>query len=115
MVLTIGGAKKVSGKIMGIEFVEKLSKVEKITEKLLTLHQDDGMITKYNFSEIKSLEIINDEIKKDLKFFLDTVIAGKKKDAKKIMINCLVFLRLHCKPFLLVLQVMYFFYLRSNL
>jgi len=88
VILTIGGAKKISGKIMGIEYVEKLSKVEKITEKLLTLHQDDGMITKYNFSEIRSLEIMNEEIKKDLKFFLDTVIAGKKKDAKKIIINC---------------------------
>jgi hypothetical protein len=86
--ITIGGAKKVSGKIMGIEFVEKLSKVEKITEKLLILLQEDGSIAKYNFSEIKSLEIINEEIKKDLKFFLDTVIAGKKKDAKKILINC---------------------------
>ena len=31
---------------------------------------------------------MNDEIKKDLKFFLDTVISGKKKDAKKIIINC---------------------------
>ncbi len=86
--LTIGGAKKVSGKIMGIEFVEKLSKVEKITEKLLILLQEDDLIAKYNFSEIKSLEILNEEIKKDLKFFLDTVIAGKKKDAKKIIINC---------------------------
>ncbi|MFW9827449.1 MAG: hypothetical protein ACFFEY_07660 [Candidatus Thorarchaeota archaeon] len=86
--LTIGGAKKISGKIMGIEFVEKLIKEEKITEKFLTLHQDDGLITKYSFSEIRALEIINEEIRKDLKFFLDTVIAGKKKDAKKIIINC---------------------------
>ena len=86
--ITIGGAKKVTGKIMGIEFVEKLSKVDKIIEKLLILLQEDGTITKYNFSEIKSLEILNEEIKKDLKFFLDTVIAGKKKDAKKILINC---------------------------
>jgi len=65
-----------------------VNKDEKITEKLLILHQDDGTITKYNFTEIRSLEIINEEIKKDLKFFLDTVIAGKKKDAKKIIINC---------------------------
>ena len=86
--ITIGGAKKVTGKIMGIEYVEKLSKVEKITEKILILLQDDEVITKYNFSEIRSFEIINEEIKKDLKFFLDTVIAGKKKDAKKIIINC---------------------------
>jgi len=88
VILTVGGAKKISGKIMGIEYDEKLSKEEKITEKLLTLHEDDGMITKYKFSEIRSLEIMNEEIKKDLKFFLDTVIAGKKKDAKKILINC---------------------------
>ncbi|MFX0000264.1 MAG: hypothetical protein ACFE9Q_11160 [Candidatus Hodarchaeota archaeon] len=88
VILTIGGAKKITGKIMGIEYDEKLSKEEKITEKSLTLHQDDGLITKYNFSEIRSLEIMNEEIKKDLKFFLDTVIAGKKKDAKKIIINC---------------------------
>ncbi|MFX1327364.1 MAG: hypothetical protein ACFE91_04370 [Promethearchaeota archaeon] len=86
--LTIGGAKKVSGKIMGIEFIEKLSKEEKATEKLLILLQDDELITKIPFSEIRSFDILNDEIKKDLKFFLDTVIAGKKKDAKKIIINC---------------------------
>ncbi|MFW9969830.1 MAG: hypothetical protein ACFFDF_06490 [Candidatus Odinarchaeota archaeon] len=86
--ITIGGAKKINGKIMGIEFIEKLSKEEKINEKLLILLQDDGTIAKHNFSEIKSLEILNEEIQKDLKFFLDTVIAGKKKDAKKIIINC---------------------------
>ncbi|MHA2088951.1 MAG: hypothetical protein ACW972_11790, partial [Promethearchaeota archaeon] len=39
-------------------------------------------------SEIKAIDIMNDEIKKDLKFFLETVIAGKKKDARNIIINC---------------------------
>ncbi|KKL94250.1 hypothetical protein LCGC14_1866540, partial [marine sediment metagenome] len=86
--LTISGAKKISGKIMGIEFVDKISKDEKIIEKQLILLQDDDVITKHNFSEIQSVDILNDEIKKDLKFFLGTVIAGKKKDAKKIIINC---------------------------
>ncbi|MFX1489485.1 MAG: hypothetical protein ACFFBI_10075 [Promethearchaeota archaeon] len=86
--LTIGGAKKISGQIMGIELIEKLSKSEKIIEKILILLQDDEVITKIPFSEIKSFDILNDEIKKDLKFFLETVIAGKKKDAKKIIINC---------------------------
>jgi len=86
--LTIGGTKKIAGKIMGIEFVDKSTKDEKITEKQLILLQDDDVITKHDFSEIKSVDILNDEIKKDLKFFLETVIAGKKKDAKKIIINC---------------------------
>ncbi|MFX0024572.1 MAG: hypothetical protein ACFE9S_19815, partial [Candidatus Hermodarchaeota archaeon] len=88
VILTIGGAKKISGKIMGIEFIERLSKDEKVIEKLLTLLQDDGMVTKFSFTEIRSLEIQNEEIRKDLQFFLDTIIAGKKKDAKKIIINC---------------------------
>ena len=88
VILTVGGAKKIPGKIMGIEFIEKFSKDEKIVEKSLTLLQDDGLITKFDFTEIRSLEIQNEEIKKDLEFFLDTVIAGKKKDAKKIIINC---------------------------
>jgi len=86
--ITIGGAKKVAGKIMGIEYFEKPNKGEKVIEKVLILLQEDGTIVKYDFSEIKSLEILNDEIQKDLRFFLDTVIAGKKKDAKKIIINC---------------------------
>ncbi|NHJ21834.1 MAG: hypothetical protein EAX91_12885 [Candidatus Lokiarchaeota archaeon] len=86
--LIITGGKTMSGKIMGIEEFEKLSKDEKIVEKLLILLQDNEVISKINFSEIKSFDIMNEDIKKDLKFFLDTVISGKKKDAKKIVINC---------------------------
>jgi len=86
--LTIGGGKKISGTIMGVETVEKAVKNEKIFEKKLVLLEDQESITKISFDEIKSLDILNEDIKKDLKFFLDTVIAGKKKDAKKIFINC---------------------------
>lgn len=86
--LTIGGNKSVTGKIIGTETVEKLSKIDKIIQKILVLLQDDDIIVKIPFSEVRSFEILNEEIKKDLKFFLDTVIAGKKKDSKKIVINC---------------------------
>ncbi|MFX0074817.1 MAG: hypothetical protein ACFE96_05210 [Candidatus Hermodarchaeota archaeon] len=86
--LTITGGKNISGTIMGIEEFEKMSKDEKIVEKLLILLQDDEVISKIKFTEIKSFDITNEDIKKDLKFFLDTVISGKKKDAKKIVINC---------------------------
>ncbi len=86
--LTIGGGNQTSGTIMGIEEIEKFIKEEKIIEKLLIILQDDDLITKIPFSEIKSFNILNEDIKKDLKFFLDTIIAGKKKDAKKIKINC---------------------------
>lgn len=86
--LTITGKESISGTIMGIEEIEKMSKDEKIVEKLLILLKDDDVISKINFTDIKSLDIINEDIKKDLKFFLDTVISGKKQDAKKIIINC---------------------------
>ena len=86
--LAVTGGKTVSGTILGIEEFEKLIKGEKISEKLLILFQDDKLISKIKFTEIQSLDILNEEIKKDLKFFLDTIISGKKKDAKKIKINC---------------------------
>jgi len=54
----------------------------------LSLLQDNDAISKIKFTEIKSFDIMNEDIKKDLKFFLDTVISGKKKDGKKIVINC---------------------------
>jgi len=86
--LTITGKESISGTIMGIEEIEKMSKDEKIVEKLLILLKDDDVISKINFTDIKSFDIVNEDIKKDLKFFLDTVISGKKQDAKKIIINC---------------------------
>ena len=86
--IEMSGSKVVSGTIMGIEFVEKFVKDEHIVEKLIILLQNEGFITKIAFSDMKSIDIVNEDIKKDLKFFLDTIIAGKKKDTKKIVINC---------------------------
>ncbi len=86
--VTISGNKSLSGRIMGIEESEKIVKTEKVIDKILIILQDDDVISKHSFDEIKSVDILNEEIKKDLKFFLNTVIAGKRKDAKKILINC---------------------------
>ena len=86
--LTVTGGKTVVGTIIGIEEIEKMNKNEKTVEKLLILLEENDEISKYHFSDFKSFNIQNDDIKKDLKFFLDTVISGKKKDAKKIIINC---------------------------
>ena len=86
--LLIGGGKNLKGIIMGIELKETAVKELITTEKFLILLQEDDTISKTPFSDIKTFEILNDDIKKDLKFFLDTVIAGKKKDSKNIIINC---------------------------
>lgn len=84
----IQASESISGTIMGIERFDKVNKESKIKEKQLALLKDDGAITLIPFSEIKSLEILNEAIKKDLSFYLDTVIAGKKKDVKNVVINC---------------------------
>jgi len=86
--LNVTGGKTIVGTIIGIEEIEKMNKNEKTVENLLILLQENNEISKFNFSDFKSFDIINEDIKKDLKFFLDTVISGKKKDAKKIIINC---------------------------
>lgn len=86
--IEVVGESSVSGKVMGIEYNEQLNEKGKINEKLLTLLTEDKKINKIPFTEIKSFEILNEEINKDLNFFLETVIAGKKKDSKKIVINC---------------------------
>ena len=86
--LSIAAGKNLNGTIMGIETSEKIVKTELVKEKFLVLLQDDNSIVKLPFPEIKNFEILSEDLKKDLKFFLDTVITGKKKDAKKIIINC---------------------------
>jgi len=86
--LTVTGGKTIIGTIIGIEEIEKMNKNQKTIENMLILLQENSEISKFNFSDFKSFDIINEDIKKDLKFFLDTVISGKKKDAKKIIINC---------------------------
>ncbi|MHA1148370.1 MAG: hypothetical protein ACTSR8_09000 [Promethearchaeota archaeon] len=84
----IMASEEYTGIIIGIETIEKIIDQHKIIEKQLTLLKQDGAITKIPFYEITSLDILNDSIKKDLRFYLDTVITSKKKDVKNIKINC---------------------------
>jgi hypothetical protein len=91
IMITIGrqDSEKKRGIIMGMEEIEKIKNDIQITEKLLVLLlEDTGKIVKIPFSEISEFDILNKDIKSDLKFFLDTIISGIKKDSKKIIINC---------------------------
>lgn len=82
------GTDLISGTVMGIEEIDKFIKDIKIIEKMLVLLKEDGVIVKLPFSEISSFKILNEDLRKDLKFYLDTIISSKKKDSKKIIINC---------------------------
>jgi hypothetical protein len=84
-----GGSSEKTGIIMGMEEIEKIKNEIKITEKLLVLLlEENGKVVKIPFSEISEFDILNKDIESDLKFFLDTIISGIKKDSKKIIINC---------------------------
>jgi hypothetical protein len=87
--LGASASKTKTGTIMGLEELEKVKNEIKITEKLLILlTEENGKIVKIPFSEITEFNILNKDIMNDLKFFLDTIIAGIKKDSKKIKIHC---------------------------
>ncbi|TXT66874.1 MAG: hypothetical protein BAJALOKI1v1_250001, partial [Promethearchaeota archaeon] len=84
-----GGSNEKLGIIMGIEETEQIQNEIKITDKLLVLLlEDTAKIVKIPFSEISEFTILNKDIMNDLKFFLETIISGIKKDSKKIIINC---------------------------
>ncbi|MHA1283021.1 MAG: hypothetical protein ACTSQP_10995 [Promethearchaeota archaeon] len=86
--VSIGSSEKITGTVMGIDEKKILIGENILEEKILVLLTDDGLIRNIPFSEITSLEIENEEIKKDLDFFLETKINEKKKGLKKIVINC---------------------------
>ncbi|MGQ4875615.1 MAG: hypothetical protein ACP6IY_16225 [Promethearchaeia archaeon] len=86
--VSIGSSEKITGTVMGIDEKKTLIGENILEEKILVLLTDDGLIRNIPFSEITSLEIENEEIKKDLDFFLETKINEKKKGLKKIVINC---------------------------
>jgi len=86
--LRIGTSQSIRGTIMGLEMIKKVIREETIMEKLLIILQEDNTIAKIPFSEISSLKILNEDLNKELKFFLDASIASKKKDSKKITIHC---------------------------
>ena len=67
--LTIAGGKTIVGTIIGIEEIEKMNKSQKTVEKLLIMLQENDEISKFNFSDFKSFDILNEDSKKDLKFF----------------------------------------------
>ncbi|MHA1684308.1 MAG: hypothetical protein ACTSUE_25450 [Promethearchaeota archaeon] len=85
--LLVGG-KELSGKIMGIQEYEIIGDSQSIMKPALVILNREGIIIQINFTDIKSLKLEDPVLQKDLEFYLSTMISGKKKDAKRIFINC---------------------------
>ncbi|MFX0102278.1 MAG: hypothetical protein ACFFCS_22120 [Candidatus Hodarchaeota archaeon] len=86
--IEISGSKVYSGKIMGIQDYEFMVDDQEISKPALVFLDKDESIIQVNFSDIKTFKLLDPKLQTDLKFYLDTIITGKKKDAKRIFIHC---------------------------
>src|SRR4030066_391204 len=82
------GSKELVGTIIGLEPVTKVNG-QLISEEnqLVFLARESGSVQKIAFSDIDSFEILEGGLRKELKFLLDTLISGKKKDSKNLVIQ----------------------------
>ena len=83
------GSKELVGTVIGLEPVTKVNG-QLISEEnqLVFLARESGSVQKIAFSDIDSFEILEEGLRKELKFLLDTLISGKKKDSKNLVIQC---------------------------
>jgi hypothetical protein len=82
------GQKELKGTIIGLEPVTKVNGQLISEEKqLVFLEKESGSIRKVAFSDIDSFEILEEGLRKELRFLLDTIISGKKKDSKNLVIQ----------------------------
>ncbi len=83
------GSKKLTGTIIGLEpFTKVDGQLVSEEKQLVLLERESGSVQKIAFSDIDSFEILEDGLRKELKFLLDTLISGKKKDSKNLVIQC---------------------------
>ncbi len=83
------GSKKLTGTIIGLEpFTKVDGQMVSEENQLVFLERESGSVQKVAFSDIDSFEILEDGLRKELKFLLDTLISGKKKDSKNLVIQC---------------------------
>ncbi len=82
------GKKELKGTIIGLEPVTKVNGQLISEEKqLVFLEQESGSVRKIAFPDIDSFEILEEGLRKELRFLLDTIISGKKKDSKNLVIQ----------------------------
>ncbi|MBD3188212.1 hypothetical protein GF325_15360 [Candidatus Bathyarchaeota archaeon] len=82
------GQGKVTGKIMGIQEYGILVDAQPVKKPVLVILDDEGKILQHQFSDIKVFKLTDAKLQKDLDYYLETIIAGKKKDSKRIFIHC---------------------------
>ncbi|MBN2151126.1 MAG: hypothetical protein JW839_06775, partial [Candidatus Lokiarchaeota archaeon] len=86
--LELDGNEVIQGRIMGIQEYTVIANEHEVTRPALVVLDTKGNVGQIKFSDIKSVKLADPKLQKDLDFYLDTIIAGKKADAKRIFIHC---------------------------
>ncbi|MEX2706281.1 MAG: hypothetical protein Q6352_013675 [Candidatus Freyrarchaeum guaymaensis] len=77
------GTEELTGRIMGVETTEEKENSVKREKKFLVLLQDDTIRT-VSLTDIKRLQTVDEEVKKDLTYFIDTVYDSRRKNKKTL-------------------------------
>lgn len=80
------GSAKVEGVISGIESVTQKSNDMFMTRNRVALLVDGCALQSFDLLDIKSITLLDENLRKDLQFLLDILIASKKKDSKQLTI-----------------------------
>ncbi len=77
------GTEELTGRILGVETIkEKEDKVER-EKRFLVLLQEDTIKT-VNLTDIKKLQTLDEDVKKDITYFIDTVYDSRRKNKKTL-------------------------------
>lgn len=78
--------RKVQGKVLGIETINRRSYETMITDHRLILMMENSTVQSFDLLELQSLTFEEEKIQKEISHLLETLISSKKKDLKKLSI-----------------------------
>jgi hypothetical protein len=80
------GKDEIQGSVLGLDPLTRKVEDGIITTDRLTILDAGGDMKSFNFEEIKSIKVLDENIQRDLEFYLKTIIFSQKKDLKKLTI-----------------------------
>jgi hypothetical protein len=78
------GKEVIQGSVVGLDPLTRKDGETIIQTDRLTILNDSGDMVSFTIEEIKSIRILEENIRKDLEFYLKTIIFSQKKDQKKL-------------------------------
>lgn len=80
------GSESFQGVVVGLDPLIRRENEVVIESDRLTILDEKGEMASFSTEEIKSIRILDENIRKDLEFYLKTIIFSQKKDQKKLTI-----------------------------